>query len=312
MSPHTCKKSLTIVIIILFIGIVAAPNISLNIVNASNDNDLVEVTSQACGIQGFGNTTVKLTKEQYQNLESYLVDFRARLNQTTTREEAVPLFKEVVVELNKYGLLPKGMSVEKAQTLITGRYQNKNKLVRLEKLCGNSISDAYNNSNYFCFVAGKASDVTFFGFPFRSLIYSDIMVEKLIVSLHSPFLIQFLTNLYWSNMGLFSSFLGNIYGSVLLLLHGLFPLKIFSCISFGIYGQGSGTYSSIGWIYSAGFSGIKLWNNSFTGNIIAMYFQQMWALTKYFIGVTGFTGISIMDINNNAFFLGTALHVSML
>ena len=120
------KKLLAIGIIFLFIGVAVAPSINSTVVKASDDNDLVEVTSQACGIQGFGNTTVKLTKQQYQNLEQYLVDFRARLNQTTTREEAVPIFKDAVVELNKYGLLPKGMSVEKAQQLVTigNRMQN--------------------------------------------------------------------------------------------------------------------------------------------------------------------------------------------
>jgi hypothetical protein len=63
---------------------------------------------------------VKLTREQYQDLEQYLVEFRARLNQTTTREEAIPIFKGAVVELDKYGLLPKGMNAEKAQRLVTG------------------------------------------------------------------------------------------------------------------------------------------------------------------------------------------------
>jgi len=113
------KKLLALGIIFLFIGISVAPSIDSSVVKTSDDNNLVEVTSQACGIQGFGNTTVKLTKQQYQDLEWYLVDFRARLNQTTTREEAVPLFKDAVVELNKYGLLPKGMSVEQAQRLVT-------------------------------------------------------------------------------------------------------------------------------------------------------------------------------------------------
>jgi hypothetical protein len=97
----------------LFVGVAIAPTINQSVVTASTDDDLVEVTTQACGIQGYGDTTVKLTREQYQNLEQYLVEFRARLNQTTTREEAVPIFKEAVVELDKYGLLPKGMSVEK-------------------------------------------------------------------------------------------------------------------------------------------------------------------------------------------------------
>jgi hypothetical protein len=108
-------KCLTVVIILLFIGVTVAPSINFNVVKASNDNDLIEVTTQACGIQGYGNTTAKLTRQQYQNLEQYLIEFRARLNQTTTREEAVPIFKEAVVELNKYRLLPKGMSIEQIQ-----------------------------------------------------------------------------------------------------------------------------------------------------------------------------------------------------
>jgi len=114
------KKILVAGISLLFIITAITPSINFNIVKASNNNDFVEVTTQACGIKGFGNTTVKLTREQCQNLEQYLVEFRARLNQTTTREEAVPIFKEAVVELNKYGLLPKGMSVEQAQKFISG------------------------------------------------------------------------------------------------------------------------------------------------------------------------------------------------
>ncbi|MBE3137148.1 MAG: hypothetical protein IMZ43_07150 [Thermoplasmata archaeon] len=113
-------KGLAIAVIFLFVGVAFAPSINFNVVKASNDNDLVEVTTQACGIKGFGNHTVKLTRQQYQSLEQYLVDFRERLNQTTTREEAVPIFKEAVVELNKYGLLPKGMSVEQTQKLVSG------------------------------------------------------------------------------------------------------------------------------------------------------------------------------------------------
>ena len=91
---------IAIAIVFLFIGVAIAPSINFTVVKASNDNDLVEVTTQACGIKGYGNTTVKLTREQYQNLEEYLVEFRERLNQTSTREDAVPIFKEAVVELD--------------------------------------------------------------------------------------------------------------------------------------------------------------------------------------------------------------------
>jgi len=150
------KKLLATGITLLFIGVAVAPSINSNVVKTSDD--LVEVTSQACGIKGFGDTTVKLTKEQYQNLEQYLVDFRARLNQTTTREEAVPLFREAVVELDKYGLLPKGMSIEKAQRLVTIGEHAENIIKYMKKFKPSS-------TNVFCLFAGifgNASDFNIF------------------------------------------------------------------------------------------------------------------------------------------------------
>ncbi len=76
MNNILWKKSFTIGLSILFIGVAVAPSINQNVVTASQDDDLVEVTTQACGIKGYGNTTVKLTREQYQNLDQYLVAFR--------------------------------------------------------------------------------------------------------------------------------------------------------------------------------------------------------------------------------------------
>jgi len=81
------KKGFVISIIFMCIGTSIMPSINFSVVKASTDNRLVEVTTQVCGIQGYGNTTVKLTKQQYQNLEQYLVDFHARLNQTTTSKK---------------------------------------------------------------------------------------------------------------------------------------------------------------------------------------------------------------------------------
>jgi hypothetical protein len=153
MKEIWSKKGLVVTVIFLFLGVAVAPTINSSIVKASDD--LVEVTSQACGIQGYGDTTVKLTRQQYQNLEQYLVEFRARLNQTTTREEAIPIFKDAVVELNKYGLLPKGMSVEKVQRLVIGPSQN----LMVKNIIRNSPEDSNFNGidNYHCFVFGNFS-----------------------------------------------------------------------------------------------------------------------------------------------------------
>jgi hypothetical protein len=147
-------KWLAIGIILLFVGVTIAPTINFNTVKASTEDDLVEVTTQACGIQGYGDNTVKLTRQQYNDLEQYLVEFRARLNQTSTREEAIPIFNEAVVELDKYGLLPKGMSVEKAQQFITGWNHN-----AYEKLLNIRQQDIFPRIlNAFCLIFGSATE----------------------------------------------------------------------------------------------------------------------------------------------------------
>jgi hypothetical protein len=184
-------KCLAVGIILLFIGVTLVPSINFNVVKASYDNDLVEVTTQACGIKGYGDTTVKLTGQQYQELERYLVDFKARLNQTTTKEEAVPIFMEAVVELNNYGLLPKGMSVERAQRLVTGWYQKP-----IERLLNNRHQEIFPNlDNAFCLLYLDATKPLYPDYPFI-IVYCPLVI--------------ILLPLAWIS-GIFSVIVGYIY-----------------------------------------------------------------------------------------------------
>jgi len=197
------KKPIVFGIILLFIGVIISSNINQSIVKASQDNDLIRVTTQACGIKGYGNTTVKLTRQQYQNLEQYLVEFRARLNQTSTREEAIPIFKEAVVELGKYGLLPKKMSVEKALKLVTGEYLNKKTMDAVELLAKQQMVEA----NFNCLTAGHIFNPIFvtplniIGYPFALfgiffsfilLTYPSPLVEILVYCIFALCLLPFI------------------------------------------------------------------------------------------------------------------------
>ena len=113
------KKFLVVGVILLFFGVAVAPSINFTVVKASNDNDLVEVTTQACGIDGIQIHTVKLTQEQYQNLQKSLTEFKERVYQTTSREEVNEVFNEFIIELHNYGLLGR-LSIKQAQRLVTG------------------------------------------------------------------------------------------------------------------------------------------------------------------------------------------------
>jgi uncharacterized protein YoxC len=171
------KKILVVGIIFLFIGVAIAPSINLSVVKASNE-DLVEVTTQACGIKGFGNTTVKLTREQFAEVEDLLDDIQTKLDATKTMVEAISIYHDAIVELNKYGLLPEGMNVETAQKLVTGDYKHQEQ-TNLLRVSANNLTNAL------CLVVGK---LPYFGGMYS---YGPLMIIFLIFAFP---IINFLIN----------------------------------------------------------------------------------------------------------------------
>ena len=294
MNNILWKKSFTIGLSILFIGVAVAPSINQSVVKASNDNDLVEVTTQACGIKGYGDTTVKLTREQYQNLEKYLVEFRARLNQTSTREEAVPIFKEAVVELDKYGLLPKGMSVERAQKLVIARYKSVQDRDILNTFKTNSklLDD---DTNILCYLTGQIDNSFVWTLRARLLTIPLVLFEMLLMAFYDilPKLTEFIDNL-----------LVYLYFNVL----SISPIGFNEWISIGVfsgYWPYSIYYPSNGWIHTIGMNGIKKWEGSIAGGWLSPPVGQ----PRF--GAIDFTGLSLYLDNNERFYLGFALLVNL-
>ena len=297
------KKLLAIGIIFLFIGVAVAPCINSNVVKASNGNDLVEVTSQVCGIKGFGNTTVNLTKEQYQNLEQYLVTFRARLNQTTTREEAVPLFKEAVAELNTYGLLPKGMSVKQAQKLVTSIYVNHQGSRLLETSSHRNALPQDDVDNLFCLVAGNTNNNYIFG-PIKSSLFIGLLLLMDIVY----FIAKIFDSLGLARVATLCEAV-DAFLSFLWLPVRVIPAEIGGLVTFGNYYYewevGPHYYSSNGWIYALGLRGAQSLNGSFYGTIRE-------GLLGFYYGLSGFTGIVIRPLGTGRMlFVGSAFRAGL-
>jgi hypothetical protein len=275
-------------------GLGAESNWSYKSIPMSVDasDDLVEATSQACGIQGFGNATVKLTKEQYQNLEQYLVEFRARLNQTTTREEAIPIFKDAVVELNKYKLLPKGMSVEHAQKLVLQQNQN-DYLTKLQERFPNSCILLGDDENYFSLVAGHTTE---------TLILGPIPLTCILTGLIGIILLSSASNAVKGVIGA-SIFYSSLFVG---LLFYFLPGILFSVIRIGAQSVNFDPevppkyIPSEGWISSVGLTGKKTWVGPFYGNMAG----------PGLIGVVGFTGLKIA-LFNNCYYLGSAMKIDI-
>ncbi len=305
MKETWLKKGLVVSVILLFIGVAVAPGINQSVVTASTDDDLVEVTTQACGIQGYGNTTVKLTKEQYQNLETYLVEFRARLNQTTTREETVPIFKEAVVELDKYGLLPRGMCVERAQRLVTSGYWFEKKLQFFEKLYDRTPVPQNVIQNQFCFVAG---------YTYNSLLVGPISMTCFVTLLAMSYFFYYLAVATGSiGLKILSTILEIVALGVdfLLLSLPVVPFEIGGFVTFGDvmeqWEAPSYYHPSRGWIFSVGVNGFQSLNGSFYGTLREFGFF----MSMLYVGLSGFVGIVLGSMlpSMNLFFIGSAYKV---
>ena len=320
-------KSVSITIILLCMSIAIIPSINFTVVKASTDNEFIEVTSEACGIKGFGNTTVKLTKQQYQDLQNYLVEFRARLNQTTTREEAVPIFKEAVVELNKYGLLPKGMSVEQAQKFVNPNVHNKFSNYSFKRV---NYFLLENESNLLCLVAGQINNsysinplvnkLMYFASIFKG-ICDDIF--SILISL--LLIIDYILKPNW-NFNFIVSFLNILFSPSVMLqeiaeicwfLSNVAPLTLLNVVGIGdyrIYDPNSGYHESNGWIQSFGLFGKKEWNGSLYGRLSTLWIVLNSGISAFSLpGMIGYSGIKITSIKNieKKFYLGSALWVKI-
>lgn len=250
----------------------------------TNEIATMEITSQICGIPGFGNTKVKLSREQYQDFEQYLVEFRIRLNQTKTREEAVPIFEEVVVELDKYGLIPKGLSNEEAKQLVTRQYEEE----RMSKIKMNFLENLFPvPGNVLCLIAGQSTNTYFIPLIARIgllLIFSLGVFLDTVLRIFNPMpVLLFL--LYFIIPPIFLSW--------------VLPPTFLSWICFGESHSRPVGYiePSYGWLSTIGLNGIKNWDGYFTGAFLT-------------IGVIGFTGIKLY-VDGKCTYFGAALGVRM-
>jgi hypothetical protein len=290
---------IAIAIVFLFIGVAVAPSINFTVVKASDDNDLVEVTTQACGINGFGNTTVKLTRQQYQNLEQYLVDFRERLNQTTTREEAVPIFKEAVVELDKYGLLPKGMHVELIQRLVMRRYQFSQQFLEPNYNKNHMTLDVKENRN--CLITGITDNTYYYS---RAMIIFDKICSELPYGNYSDLFMIFTLMIV-------------IGGNILSWINPIaFAYRIYlGTITIIDEKNEPPEYDpATGWIYTKGTNGTITYNSPMYGYLPfekQLFVPSAGIYVYSYGGVDGFTGIKLLLPHSRHFYLGSALWVKI-
>lgn len=140
---------------IIAVALIVLSSFTSVVAKVSTEDELVEFDVELCGLGK--KHTVSLTQQEADEVELLFDDIHEQLNKVETREEAEEIFKKAAMELNQYGLLPKGMSVEQAQKLVAGEYSKDKGLPIFEKVSHeNSIQE--NQYNFFCFVSGIVYD----------------------------------------------------------------------------------------------------------------------------------------------------------
>jgi hypothetical protein len=283
MKDTWIKKGLAVSAILLFIGVAVAPSINHIVVTASQDNDLVEVTTQACGIKGYGDTTVKLTREQASEVKKLFESIRNRMDSARTEEETIAIFNQAVVELNSFGLLG-GLSVEHAQQLVNGFNQ-----YLIVKNLPKEVSSCYASSeykNYNCHVVGNATNIIPLGFK-GFLTRFEILY--LIINGFSDSLLSLLHLIF-----------GYIPPSRPFQLPG--PVVIGYTI-FNFKNRDQIHIPSEGWIEADGRLGKSNISGSFYGDIRSYNTNLGPQYDIRYIGMNSFTG-TILNFNGTKYFLG--------
>lgn len=264
---------------IIAVAIIVLSSFSSVVGKVSVDDELVEFDVEFCGLDK--KHSVKLTQQEADEVDLLFDDIEQQLSEVETRDEAEVIFKDAIVELDKYGLLG-GLSVRQTQQMVI---QNHKQL----KIINRILPDG--NSNYLCLIAGETTNTFFMGIPaWATILFLYVLGFGMPLV---PYLLTCLLSLIKT--------VGNIIN----------PISIFNFIGIGVMKARDGLefFPADGWLWTIGLNGIKSWNGTFAGGfgpIIMLWFMMHF----YYSGVLGFTGIKLF-FNNKHFYLGTALQVDM-
>ena len=283
MKHPTSMKWVAFAVVVLFIGLACAPSLHANV---STSEEPVEITTEICGLPGMKPQTVQLTTEDAEAVDRLFEEIKSKLDNVESREEAVEIFNEAIVELNEYGLLG-GLSIEQAQKLVTGKYHNERIVNILELLFARSNKIIDDNENVLCLIAGIST--------------STCMSSALELN-------------WWRVLVLINTFLDDIDEDLrmaigIIWLAILLPIMVFDLVR-PLYLWGHLLINQgFGFVFTIGLNGVKKWHGTLEGKYgsFGLYYDNAWA-------VKGFTGLEIllyMEDFDICFYLGSAFKVGI-
>lgn len=287
------KKKILVGSIIAVVVILITP-LSSVVAKSSVDNNLVEIDVEFCGLGR--KHTVKLTQQETDEVELLFDDIEQRLSEVETRDEAEEIFKDAVVELDRYGLFGR-LSIEQVQNLVIRNSNSHRFNSQLEKIHSNP--DMFiGGRNLFCLIAGETQN---------SFIIGPISILRTLLNIIFA-QINYIIGTFFMNLGFPGDFFYDFEDFLIFLFQLLPNLDVGSIITMGEYyltGFGLNDVPANGWVKTIGLMGIKEWSGSFYGRI--SYFPLA------LFGVLGFSGIKFGGnlVTSYSWYLGSALYVHL-
>jgi len=286
------RKGLAVAVILLFIGLAFAPSINANtnripiLRNTQNVATSKDTTKLTCSFY-----TLNGIKEVEKVVSIDDAEYLSQLMDDTD-------YDAIASELNRLGLLPKGMSFQETKDLISGEYGRRQFKQNIRKSTDDSVKDTSTliKRNILCKVSGDAPDHYYFT-PWQIALYGSgwfaLFLEIFFIrfSWYPTFLIPIVP----LELGIFGiyAFLASIFAQVYPFLR-INPFRTAPCVLALIY-DGP-------------------WDNP--ANLRAEGLLGNWTLQRYNIGLlmVGFLGLWISELDNqnepNCKFMGFSLYTA--
>lgn len=165
------KKSLVIGMVVLFIGVAFTPSVYANVSKTSFENELVDITIEICGISRTQEYIIQLSEQDAIKLDVLFDDMKFKLDNVNTKQETVEIFKDAVLSLNEFGLLPSDISIKEIQQLVTNA---NHEVITLNRIIDKTQLGSSDDENFDCFIVGKTSWTTFIK-PGWDIFFSNLL-----------------------------------------------------------------------------------------------------------------------------------------
>lgn len=290
--------------ILLLLGAAFASGICLTTITASSHSDHRTFTTQICDTRQDTLHSVQVTQEQCREIQTVFDKLKNQLSTADSLEETHRIFNDTIDVLARYNLLPSDLNIHHLKRLVTRTHPYK-KILRIQT---NLLPSAHGTSNegemqnFFCSVAGNTSTTHVAKLTKRIAHYLYIIMDHYT---GNALLVKVATAL-WVVCNQISKITQNIVTQ-----NGSHYGVSMYFGNYHYYPYPDWLKPAEGWIFTDGINGKQNLTGSFWGHTIAGGWQPQddWYMNYTWRGCLGFSGLIIYTGLDNAYFIGSALHV---